>query len=182
MRRLFVLLTATLLAMPALAQYGLQTEYLGPFSGPITLVDIVISEKLAARASELGERDIDWLKRALRSDLERELVEANLAGAGGQVLTVVLEDAKPNRPTFTQQGQSQRAPVAASLGLGGAEVSATMTSPDGEIIARFRYRYGTQDIRFVIPGIDWADALRTFDRFATRLRSSLEQEAAKAAR
>lgn len=178
MRKLFILLTATLLAMPALAQHGLEAEYFSPFSGPITLADIVVSEKLAARASELGERDIDLLKSALRNDVERELVEGNLAGTGGQVLTIVLEDAKPNRPTFTQQGQSQRAPVAASLGIGGAEVSATLTTPDGEIIARFRYRYGIRDIRFVIPGIEWADALRTFDRFATRLRSSLEQNVA----
>jgi hypothetical protein len=178
MRKLFVLLTATLVATPTLAQHGLEAEYFGPFSGPIALADIVISDTLANRASELGERDIELLENALRNDVERELAEANLAGTGGQVLTVVLEDATPNRPTFTQQGQSQRAPVAASLGIGGAKVSATLTTPNGEIIARFRYSYGTPDVRFVIPGIEWADALRTFDRFATRLRASLEQHAA----
>ena len=178
MRKLFVLLTATLLATPALAQHGLEAEYFSPFSGPITLADVVVSETLAARASELGERDIDLLKNALRNDVQRELAEGSLAGTGGQVLTIVLEDATPNRPTFTQQGQSQRAPVAASLGIGGAKVSATLATPDGEIIARFRYRYGTPDVRFVIPGIEWADALRAFDRFATRLRASLEQHAA----
>ena len=178
MRKLFVLLTATLLATPAVAQHGLEAEYFSPFSGPVTLAEIVISDKLAARASELGERDFELLKSALRNDVARELAEANLAGTDGQVLTIVLEDATPNRPTFTQQGQSQRAPVLASLGVGGAEVSATLTTPGGEIIARFRYRYGTPDARFVIPGIEWADALRTFDRFATRLRASLEQHAA----
>lgn len=181
MRKLFALLTATLLAMPALAlaQHGLEAEYFAPFSGPITLADVAVSEQLAAKASALGEREIDVLRNALRNDVERELAEGNLAGTGGQVLTIVLEDATPNRPTFTQQGQSQRAPVAASLGVGGSEVSATLTTPDGEIIARFRYRYGTPDVRFVIPGIEWADALRTFDRFATRLRASLEQKATR---
>ncbi len=178
MRKLLILLTATFLATPALAQRGLEAEYFSPFSGPITLADIVIGEKLAAKASELGERDIELLKNALRSDVERELVEGNLVGAGGHELTIVLEDAKPNRPTFTQQGQSQRAPVASSHGLGGAEVSATLARPDGEIIARYGYRFGSRNIRFVIPGIDWADALRTFDRFATHLRSSLEQNVA----
>ena len=178
MCKLFVLLTTTLLPFSVLAQHGLEAEYFRDFSGPITLTDIVVGEKLANKTSELGERDIDLLRNALRNDVERELVEGNLAGTRGQVLTIVLEDAKPNRPTFTQQGQSQRAPVLASLGLGGAEVSGTLTTPDGEIIARFGYRYGTRDIRFVIPGTEWADALRTFDRFATRLRSSLEQNVA----
>lgn len=180
MRKLFVLLTATLLAMPtlALAQRGLEAEYFGPFSGPITLADVGVSEQLAAKASELGQRELDMLKDTLRNDVERELVGGNLAGTGGQVLTVVLEDVTPNRPTFTQQGQSQRAPTAASLGVGGAEVSATLTNPDGEIIARFRYSYSTPDVRFVIPGTEWDDARRTFDRFATRLRASLEQHAA----
>lgn len=173
MRYLISALAAVLFAAPVFAQ-GLTVNYSASPAGPVHLAGITIGETLEAKRDDYGAREFDRLIRTLASDLERELREEALLseGEGGAILHVVIEDATPNRPTFAQLGGAFGLSLQ-SFGRGGAHVTAELREADGSLVATYDYSWTTPHIRDAQYANVWTDANRTFDRFSSRLASSL---------
>jgi hypothetical protein len=173
------LIAAAALAAPASALQGFAADYSAQPSGPVTIAEIAIGEELLEKADEYGEREFDRLSGALHDDLSRELSSMGWLGtetSAAALLYVTIEDATPNRPTFRQQG-GIRGLHFSSYGLGGADISAELRTANGEVLASYSYSWSSTDIRFAQYANTWTDALRTFDRFSTRLTESLASEA-----
>jgi len=173
MRYLISALAAVLFTAPVLAQ-GLSANYSTNPTGTVSLGEITIGETLNAKGDEYGAREFDRLIRTLSADLERELREVSLLadGAAGMVLHVVIEDATPNRPTFAQQGGTSGLSFH-SYGRGGAHVTAELHDTNGSLVASYEYRWTTPSIQDARYASVWTDTNRTFDRFASRVASSL---------
>ena len=173
------LIAAAALVAPASALQGFSADYSAQPTGAVTIAEISIGEELLEKADEYGEREFDRLSGALNDDLSRELSDMGWLStdtSAAALLYVTIEDATPNRPTFRQQGGT-RGLHFSSYGLGGADVTAELRTPTGEVLASYSYSWSSTDIRFARHANTWTDAFRTFDRFSTRLADSLASEA-----
>jgi len=173
------LIAAAAMSAPASAFQGFIADYAGPVSGPVTIAEISIGEGLLDKSDEYGAREFDRLSGTLRDDLSRELSSMGWLStdtSASALLFVTIEDATPNRPTFRQQG-GPRGLDFSSYGIGGADVTAELRTPTGEVLASYSYNWSSRDIQFAQHASTWTDAFRTFDRFSTRLSESLATEA-----
>jgi hypothetical protein len=129
----------------------------------VSTVRVSIGPALAAKVDEIGDRDLDILTAQLRRSVERRLPP----GPGGGVLTLVIDDARPNRPTPQQlmatQGLSMQ-----SFGIGGARISGDYLDAAGNRTP-IAYSWYETDIRWAPYGSTWHDAETAFDRLAGRL-------------
>jgi hypothetical protein len=147
-------------ALPAAAQVGPPPRV--PPGASLAQVTVTLGPQLALMRSRYGEREIGDLIEVLQRRIALAAPKAGFVRAD-----LVLEDARPNRPTFEQQaritGLSSR-----SLSLGGAWVTGVLTRADGS----------TQPLVFsdFETSLDqdrgastWYDAERAFDRLAGRI-------------
>lgn len=176
------------------AAHAFEAEFKSAPPRTIAIGEITVGDALAVKVDEYGEREVANLVEALRGDLERELGRiGRLAdeGAADAVLSVVIEDAMPNRPTPQQQmgatrpvdprsGKATRSPRPLdprSVFLGGARVSATLVAADGSAVGRFEDSWQTRpDISRSEYAVTWTDARRTFDRFASGFAKAVVAE------
>ena len=116
MKRALAAAAASLLitAAPVLAHAAAVTVTLGP--------------ELQKQAPIYGEREIADLTEDLRKQVQHELDKAGPTAP--QRVDLVLEAAKPNRPTFTEM-QNVPGLSLESIGLGGAAISGSITGADG---------------------------------------------------
>lgn len=135
--------------------------------GGVATINVDIGPDLAGKTDVVSDRDLEFLKSELRESLERELARGGALAADGGVLTVVIEDATPNRPTMRQLTRTPGLSFE-SRGIGGATLSGTLVSPDGASMP-FSYRWYENDFRNTVAASTWSDAEATFDRFARRL-------------
>ena len=120
-----------------------------------------------------GEKDLirleERLQRKIVEQLSKRGIEVN--DSATTILSLVITDADPNRPTFKQlsknPSQSYR-----SFGLGGAEFSGTMTSADQQV-GTVSYAWYESDIRDASYGSTWSDANRAIDRFAKKTAKTM---------
>lgn len=157
----------TLLAVGAVLASAIgmpSTALAGWPEGRVADVSIEIGPDLQAKADDYGEREFDILKE----DLERAVARA-LRGRGetGGRLELVIVDAIPNRPTIEQMTDRPGLSME-SFGVGGAEVEARYTAPDGTVEVG-RYGWFDNDIRNARATTTWTDANTAFDRFARKL-------------
>ena len=129
-------------------------------------VSVTLSEPLREKAmSTYGLDELERLASELEGEVARELARTGVM-IGGRV-ELVLEDAKPNRPTPKEMadrpGLSFR-----SFSVGGARITGRTVSFDGKVTP-IRYDWYATDITEARHGAVWADAERTFDSFARRL-------------
>jgi hypothetical protein len=129
----------------------------------VSAVRVSIGPTLADKVDEIGQRDLDVLTAELRRTVERRLPSR----ADGGTLTLVIDDARPNRPTpqqlMTTQGLSME-----SFGIGGARISGDYVDAAG-VRTPIAYSWYGDDIRWARYGSTWQDAEQAFDRFANRL-------------
>jgi hypothetical protein len=129
----------------------------------VSSVKVSIGPGLADKVDEIGQRDLDVLTAELRRTVEKRLP----ANADGGTLTLVIDDARPNRPTpqqlMTTQGLSME-----SFGIGGAKISGDYVDAAGARTP-ISYSWYGDDIRWARYGSTWQDAEEAFDRFADRL-------------
>jgi hypothetical protein len=129
----------------------------------VSTVKVAIGPALADKVDEIGKRDLDILTAELRRTVERRIPTS----ADGGTLTLVIDDARPNRPTaqqlMTTQGLSME-----SFGLGGAKISGDYVDPAGRRTP-IAYSWYGDDIRWTRYGSTWQDAEDAFDRLAGRL-------------
>lgn len=137
--------------------------------GPVANINVSIGADLQDKADDYGARELDYLTSDLRRSVERALDRDGALAASGGTLDLVIEDAKPNRPTMRQMAAKSGLSYE-SFGIGGATVTGVLTAADGRQTP-VRYRWYESDIRWSQAASTWMDAETTFDRFARRLVS-----------
>ena len=135
-------------------------------------INISYSEDFAEKLTEeYGEREGEYLIKALKSDLEYAFGE-DLAVIGD--VNVVIEDARPNRPTFKEMGDTPGLSMQ-SFGVGGARVSAVVMDANGEPLSDMSYEWYESDIKWAKGSNTWSDAKRAFDRFSRKLDKKVDK-------
>lgn len=129
----------------------------------VSEVKVSIGPELAKKVDDIGARDFDILTAELRRSVERKTPPR----PDGGTLTLVIEDAKPNRPTprqmFNKPGLSYD-----SFSIGGARISGEYVDAAGRRTP-IAYSWYENDIRWARYGSTWSDAEAAFDRLAERL-------------
>ncbi|MBI1683711.1 hypothetical protein [Caulobacter hibisci] len=146
------------LALPAAASAAPPT---------VSVVEVSIGPDLAAKADVLGAREFDFLSADLKRTVERRLAHKGALAAEGGRLTLVIEDAEPNRPTFRQLGAKPGLSLE-SFGVGGARISGDYVGPDG-VRTPIRYSWYQTDIAQSAGKVTWTDAQIAFARLARRI-------------
>ena len=130
-------------------------------------VQVSLAPAMEAKSSEIGRRDLQDLKSELAAVINLALQRSNGGKLQAVRVEVVLEDARPNRPTMARLGREPSLSIR-SLSLGGARVTGRVTSADGSTHAFDLERYST-DLRDDMGATTWMDAERAFDEVADDL-------------
>jgi opacity protein-like surface antigen len=149
---------ATALATPALA-------------APVALTPATASPEFQKKlADDLGVRELADLADYAQTRLARELTArgAQVGGAGGLTITVVIHDAKPNKPTMRQLSARPGLSYGLSYSIGGADLEATITDAAGRS-ETVRYKWYETDITEAWTSWTWSDAQRAIRRFAVEV-------------
>ena len=199
MRKFLTLFSAAaLLLTPAAAQArGFDSNFSQAITGPIKL-EVVVSEDLAHRANNLpekltdrgsrnrlnaafannghyGEKEIAYLLEEMEEELRDDFAKRGitLSDTAPTLLRVTIEEVKPNRPTFNQLKEDNSLSFK-SYGVGGAEITADLTSASGESLGNAEYDYFSSfnDSPTQFAGI-WTDTNRAFSKFSKRLSKKL---------
>lgn len=154
-RRLLVAGAALALAMPAAA----------------LTVEVSQSEAFQEKlADDYGEREAAVLASALQKKLEAAFQRA---GVDAERVTLVIEDAKPNRPTFQQLSDRIGLDPIRSISIGGAKVHGIAYDASGAQIGELTYDWYETDITQAVGMSTWHDARWAFDRFARKFAREL---------
>ena len=129
-------------------------------------VTVSVGPELQQKAeTKYGVRDLDRLTASLQKEVEHSLAHTGRYADARVELTLV--DAKPNRPTFKQLGDTPGLSMM-SFGVGGARIEGRIVAADGAVTP-VSYSWYETDIRDAYGVTTWHDAEWTFDRFANRL-------------
>lgn len=133
-------------------------------AGPrVAEIRITIGPDLAKQDDVIGSREVERLTDDLRRALERRLP----TDVSGGALNLVIEDARPNRPTMTKLFKTPGLSYE-SFGTGGARLSGEYVDAAGAR-APIDYSWYESDISFASHAETWRDADKAFDRFARRI-------------
>lgn len=160
MQKLLISVAAFALSLTSLAE-----------AAEIAIAPVTVSEAFEEKLKDdLGEREAEELREAVTHALTRALERkgASVVESAPVSIAVVIEDAKPNRPTFKQLGDTPGLDFIRSFGVGGAALSATITGPNGPIAAPITYSWYESDIRDAFASSTWTDARRAIGWFANR--------------
>ena len=157
----------TLVSAAVIAAVGLTASVAVADPAPVppaapTEVTVSLSAALLAKKDEIGERDLAELRSDLKDTVTRALARHQGGALHATKVALVIEDAKPNRPTFAEMARRPGLSMQ-SLSLGGAKVSGQVTGADGQVHA-LSVSYYSSDLRDVIAPATWSDAYRAFDR------------------
>jgi hypothetical protein len=126
-------------------------------------VKVSIGPDLAKKTDVLDDRELARLSADLKRSVERKLT----LSPGGGALSLVIEDAKPNRPTARQLSKTPGLSLD-SFGVGGARITGVYVDPTGASTP-IDYSWFETDIRQARHAATWTDAGTAFDRLAVRL-------------
>lgn len=135
--------------------------------GGITSINIIVGPELQEKAKDYGVREFDTLTSQLLHSVERELSKSDSLVENGGRLDLIIEDAKPNRPTMKQMTNTPGLSFE-SRGVGGAKVTGVLTTAAGDTVP-VSYSWYESDFRNTVATGTWSDAETSFDRFARRL-------------
>jgi hypothetical protein len=156
--------TVVLMSVLALAAGG---QAMAEGAPDIARVSVEISPDLARKTETLDARDFDYLKRELTRVVETRLNSKGAIATEGGELTLVIEDATPNRPTLRQMSQKPGLSYS-SFGVGGARISGTYRAPSGATTP-LQFGWYETDIRRTSGYGTWTDADSAFSRLADRV-------------
>lgn len=173
------------------------TEDFAAVSGPIN-IKVSIGEDLAYRAEHVsprlrdrargrsindgfarrghyGEKELTRLAKRLEKNMAQALSKRGMTidPDAPAILSLVITDADPNRPTMSQLGKNASLSFR-SFGIGGAEFSGTLTVA-GRESGSVKYAWYETDIRDARHGSTWSDADRAIRRFASRTAKALTE-------
>lgn len=134
---------------------------------PVSTVRVTIGPDLAKKTEVMDAREFDYLTRALKRSVEKTLDRQGALDPQGGELDLVIEDARPNRPTMREMSAKPGLSYE-SFGVGGARVSGEYRAASGARTP-VAYSWYETDIRWAQHGSTWSDASEAFDRLAARL-------------
>ena len=143
------------------------------FTGPalaasdLAAVRVSIGPELARKNKVMDAREFDYLTRELKRSVEKQLERSGTLRTGGGELHLVIDDARPNRPTLREMS-SKPGLSYSSFGVGGARISGAYRAASGATTP-VDYSWYETDIRWAQDNSTWGDADRAFDRLAARL-------------
>lgn len=127
-----------------------------------------------ALEDDYGVKEGTYLTKNIKEDLTREFEKA---GVTVDHVTVTIERAVPNKPTFKQLGDEPGLDFGRSISIGGMKLSATAFDASGAEMGRLTYDWFETDIRNA--GLTtWGDAKRASDRFARKFAEKLARDGA----
>ena len=133
----------------------------------VSVVRVTIGSDLAKKTEIMDKREFDYLTSELKRTVEKALDKSGALRPGGGELDLVIEDARPNRPTLRQMsGQSGLS--YSSFGVGGARVTGEYHAKSGERVP-VDYSWYETDITRAPYSSTWSDADTAFDRLADKL-------------
>ncbi|WP_425999841.1 hypothetical protein [Caulobacter sp. DWR1-3-2b1] len=132
----------------------------------VSAVRVSIGPDLAKKTQVMDRREFDYLTRELKRSVEKTLDRSGALADGGE-LDLVIEDARPNRPTMREMSAKPGLSYQ-SFGVGGARVSGEYRAASGARTP-VDYSWYETDIRWAEYGSTWSDADKAFDRLAVRL-------------
>lgn len=138
---------------------------------PVSIGEIGFGPELLEKAEDYGQRELDYLAREMREDLEREL--AGMLGEGGLTVEVTILDATPNRPTMEQMGAGGL--HHSSISIGGASLEARLVAADGTTLESYAYAWRSHNINDVVGYSRWTDAHRAMSRFADDIAENIAE-------
>jgi len=133
----------------------------------VATVRVAIGADLAKKTEIMDAREFDYLTKELQRSVEKKLDRSGSLGPDGGDLYLVIEDARPNRPTL-QQMSKQPGLSFSSFGVGGARVSGEYRAKSGERTP-VDYSWYETDITRAPYNSTWSDADTAFDRLANKL-------------
>jgi hypothetical protein len=159
MRSLSILTAAALTFAAAAAS----AQPAPPMAGGDAVVTVALGPELLKKQHDFGARELADLSNELRKEVQSSLAHAH--GVPPVQVSLVIEDAVPNRPTFDQLGRTIGLSMR-SVGLGGARVSGVVTYADGAS-RPVRVQYYETDLHNERGVATWSDAYIAFDRVAS---------------
>ena len=132
----------------------------------VSAVRVSIGPDLAKKTQVMDRREFDYLTRELKRSVEKTLDRSGALADGGE-LDLVIEDARPNRPTMREMSAKPGLSYQ-SFGVGGARVSGEYRAASGARTP-VAYSWYETDIRWAEYNGTWSDADEAFDRLAVRL-------------
>lgn len=196
---LFSLAATGLMALsaPAFAN-GYESTLTTAVTTPVK-VDIQLSEDLAYRANNLpkkladrggvarlnsgfsnngyyGDKALNDLKKRLERRLNERFERSGItvSETAPVTLKVVIENAKPNRPTFNQLSKEPSLSYQ-SFGLGGAKISSQLIDASGKSLGEANYAWFENFIQDAQFGGTWSDADLAFRRYAKKISKDLSR-------
>lgn len=133
----------------------------------VAAVRVAIGPDLAKKTEIMDAREFDYLSKQLQQSIEKKLDRSGSLSPDGGDLYLVIEDARPNRPTL-QQMSSQPGLSFSSFGVGGAHLSGEYRAKSGERTP-VDYSWYETDITRAPYNSTWSDADTAFDRLANKL-------------
>ncbi len=153
----------------SLAILALGAMFAGPaLAAPqVATVRVSIGPDLAKKTQTMDAREFDYLTRELKRSVESRLDRSGALDPQGGELDLVIEDARPNRPTLREMSAKLGLSYQ-SFGVGGARVSGEYRAASGARTP-VTYSWYETDIRWAQYNSTWSDADEAFDRLAVRL-------------
>ncbi len=135
---------------------------------------IELSPALQAKLdAEYGQREARVLKEDLQRSVERLLKRAGKSRVA--YVDLIIEDAKPNKPTFQQLAKNSSLSYAGSYSLGGARVQAKLYDSSGALLGAVSHEYYSRSLYDITSEYGWADADRAFDGAARKIQKEAER-------
>ena len=155
-----------MLRMAMLVLTALSVVSMAHAQGPAT-VHVSIGSALLSHADELGRRDLDDLRHDLKDSVARALQRAGGGLLQPREVDLVIEEAKPNRPTAEQLSRNASLSMR-SLSIGGARISGQVIDARG-VAHPLSLSYYATDLRDSRGAATWTDADRAFELVGQRI-------------
>ena len=144
------------------------------FQAEAATITVTYSEDFSEKLeNDYGDREGPILTDEIIKDIERAL---DRAGVDAERIEVVIEDAKPNRPTREQASARPGLDQFRSFGIGGMTLTGKVFHLDGETTSDVDIRYYQTDITQSQHVSTWWDAGRASSRFANRVVDAITGE------
>jgi hypothetical protein len=122
-----------------------------------------------ALAEDYGDREGELLSARVTRQIEQAFDRAGIDVAR---VDVVINEAKPSKPTFKQLGDEPGLDFGLSVSAGGMDLSAVAFDAAGTPVSNLDYKWFESDLRN--PGLStWYDANRASDRFARKFAKQI---------
>lgn len=134
-------------------------------------IDISYSAEFSQKLEkDYGLKEGERLSQEVREDLEREFRKARIDPAR---VSVIILDAKPNRPTMQQMTDKPGLDMLRSKSIGGMDIKGAAYDASGQLLAEVEYDWYETNIQNVVASSVWGDANRASRRFAEKFTKAI---------